>query len=349
MRLIFVLLAALALFAVVIVLQPQPVKEEIGVEIVAQNLEVPWSLDFAPDGRLFFTERAGQVSVVDKGQVQLVTEFPVASGGEAGLLGLALDPDFLDNGYIYVYYTYQLDGNLFNRVSRFRETKGEEEIILDSIPGARIHDGGRIKFGPDNRLYITTGDATVPALAQDLDSLAGKILRINPDGSVPEDNPFEGSPVYSYGHRNPQGLAWHPATGKLYITEHGAIANDEINLIEPGKNYGWPSVECESERPEYTDPLVCFRQTVALSGSAFFRNSLFFASLRGAHLHRLDFAPPNYTKLVQEEVLLTGYGRIRDVVQGPDGRLYIATSNRDGRGSPSPRDDLILRIRQQVL
>ncbi len=228
-----------------------PTAVDFQVETVAEGLDTPWDLAFAPDGRIFFTERPGRLRVIEGGRLRpepVATIPEVVERGEGGLLGLALDPDFAGNGHLYLYHTYSgSDGGLRNRVVRYTladraGARGltEPRVILDDIPAAAIHNGGRIAFGPDGKLYVTTGDAAAPALAQDRDSLAGKILRLNPDGSVPDDNPFPGSPVYSYGHRNPQGLAWQPGTGQLYATEHGPSAHDEVNLIAPGDNYGWP-------------------------------------------------------------------------------------------------------------
>ena len=225
--------------------------ENYKVETVAENLEVPWAIEFAPDGRIFFTERGGNLRVIEDGQLnpEPVTILNVGTV-EGGLLGLALDPNFEQNHFLYLYYTYFEFPLTFNKVVRYTENNNslsEELILIDKIPGAVVHDGGRLKFGPDEKLYVTTGDATNADSAQDLNSLAGKILRINSDGTVPSDNPFSDSPVFSYGHRNPQGLDWDPVTGKLVISEHGpsgerGFAHDEINVIEAGKNYGWPKV-----------------------------------------------------------------------------------------------------------
>ncbi|MCI0484547.1 MAG: PQQ-dependent sugar dehydrogenase, partial [candidate division NC10 bacterium] len=259
------------------------------VEVVVRHLEIPWALDFAPDGRLFFTERPGRIQVLDPGasRPRLVGRLTVAHEGEGGLLGVALDRDFSRNGRLYAYYTYREGERLWNRVVRLTQEKGgilreEEGTVIDRIPGARIHNGGRIKIGPDGRLYITTGDAANPPLAQDLTSLAGKILRINPDGSIPGDNPFPGSPVYSLGHRNPQGLAWHSVSRALFITEHGPIGHDEVNLVQPGKNYGWPHVAGSGGGVRFLDPILESGQgTWAPSGTAVYRSDLFFAALRG--------------------------------------------------------------------
>lgn len=330
------------------------------VEEVVRGLEAPWALAFAPDGRLFLTERPGRIRLVRDGLLrpEPVAEFDVAALGEAGLLGLALDPAFDRNGYLYVYLTARAEGGrLRNRVVRLTEGAGKASgltVLLDGIPGAGIHDGGRIKFGPDGKLYVTTGDAADPPMAQDLRSLGGKILRINPDGSVPADNPFPGSPVWSYGHRNPQGLAWHPITGKLFATEHGTSVHDEVNIIEPGRNYGWPTAIGPVRDPRFVDPILTFTPNIAPSGAAFVSGSRYpgwegnflFATLRGSHLHRVVLRSPDFGAVQSHERLLDGqHGRLRDVVLGPDGFLYVATHNRDGRGIPSAGDDRILRLR----
>ena len=219
----------------------------------------------------------------------------------------------------------------------------ESQVVIDGIPAADRNDGGRIRFGPDGMLYIATGDARQPELAQNGGSLAGKILRLNPDGTIPEDNPFEGSPVYSYGHRNVQGLAWHPVTGDLYASEHGQEGNDEINLIRPGANYGWPIEECDAER--FEEPIVCFSPAIAPAGMAFaasdrlgYQNDILLATLKAQHLRLIELESGTETNV------LTGFGRIRDVVEAPDGSLYLLTSNRDGRAIPDQSDDKILRI-----
>ena len=356
---IIVAIAIAALGASLILLPttpvPLPSPEQInatGIETVASGLQVPWAIDFAKDGRIFFTERIGNVRVIENGKLIAEPVFTkeVAKTGEAGMLGLALDPDFANNNFIYVYYTdVDANGNLWNRVVRLTEHNNkasDEKVLIDGIPGAAIHDGGRIKFDPDGKLYVTAGDAANPSLAQDLKSLAGKILRINPDGSIPNDNPFTNSLVYSYGHRNPQGLAWHPATRELYETEHGNVGNDEVNIIRAGMNYGWPIEQCIAK--EFVGPIICYEVSVAPAGATFYsssklpyKNDLFFGTLRGTHVEHIVFNNNNTTK---KDNFLDGFGRIRDVVEGPDGYLYVVTSNRDGRGLPAFDDDKILRI-----
>ena len=306
-------------------------------EVLVENLDTPWAIDFLPDERMIFTERSGRVSILENENVKVVGEIEVSEISESGLLGIAVDPEFDINNFLYLYYTFE-NGN---RVSRFvlNNELEDELILLDNIPNARFHDGGRIKFGPDGMLYVTTGDATVPSSSQDINSLAGKILRLKKDGSVPKDNPF-GNYVYSYGHRNPQGLAW--LGEKLYSTEHGSQRNDEINLIEKGGNYGWP-IEC-NEEGEQINPIRCYSEfTLAPSGIAFYNNNLYIAGLRGAQLRRIVF---DDGKILEEEELINNLGRIREVVEH-NGHLYISTSNYDGRGIPKLNDDKIIRISAQ--
>jgi len=328
------------------------------VEVVVASLEIPWAFVFAPDGRLFVTERPGRVQIIDitrqASQVALTLD-DVFGEGEAGLLGLALDPSFPSNGLVYLYYTARTSaGRPVNRVVRYRESGnklGERIVLLDNIPANVIHDGGRLRFGPDGLLYITAGDAATEQLAQDVASLAGKSLRINPDGTTPRGNPFS-SPIYSYGHRNPQGIDWNPATGDLWESEHGATGNDEINVIDGGVNYGWPTIEGSRTMPAMREPVTFYNPAVAPSGAAFYRgqrfvqfaNNLFVGALRGTHLLRLRVDSASRRITAQERLLEGQFGRIRDVVSAPDGYLYFATNNRDGRGSPVTGDDRIARL-----
>jgi len=336
------------------------------VEVVAQKLEIPWALAFAPDGRIFITERPGRLRVIENGRlkpepVAVVPE--VLHLGEGGLMAVALDPGFTATHRLYLCHTARdASGAIINRVVRYREEKGtltERSVILDHIPGAEVHNGCRVAFGPDGKLYITTGDATARALAQQMDSLAGKILRLNPDGTVPADNPFPGSPVYTLGHRNSQGLAWHPVTKTAFSTEHGPsgfdgpAGGDEFNRIQAGKNYGWPVIHHQQTRAGLEAPLLTFTPAVAPASGTFyagdrlpeFTNNFFFGAMAGQHLHRIVLAPPDFTTVQSHEALLEGvFGRIRDVVAGPDGALYFTTSNRDGRAQAGPNDDQVLRV-----
>jgi glucose/arabinose dehydrogenase len=272
---------------------------------------------------------------------------PTRGYGEGGCLGLAVSPNYERDGYVYAYYTTDQD----NRVVRFR--LGEKpEPILTGIPFNSYHDGGRLAFGPDGMLYVATGDAGNPSNSQNLNSLGGKILRITPDGGVPEDNPFPNSPVYSYGHRNVEGLTWDKR-GRLYASEFGLNRYDEVNLIKPGENYGWPYVEGKGGEPRYVDPITTWHPSEASpSGAEILKNGaipqwegdLFVAALRGERLWRLELGPDG--EVTGRYQLLTGeVGRIRNVVQAPDGSLWITTSNLDGYGSRvSEQDDRILRL-----
>jgi len=330
---------------------------QVTVETVAEELEVPWSIAFASDGRIFVTERVGKLRVIEDGKLN-PEPIKILDGGrgEGGLLGIALDPNFDENHYLYLHLTYSEFLSTFNKVVRFTEKDNqlsEEKVLIDQIPWGPFHDGGRIKFGPDEKLYITTGDAGNANLAQDLNSLAGKILRINRDGSIPADNPFPNSPVFSYGHRNPQGIDWHPTSKILVSSEHGSSAHDEINIVKAGKNYGWPIVIGGEHDPKYVDPIIhTGSDTWAPSGASFYNSEnipdwsgkYFIATLRGSHLRMLDLDLENNQVISSEALFSNSFGRLRDATMGPDGNLYLLTSNQDGRGSPAENDDRILRI-----
>lgn len=333
----------------------------VKVETVAENLKIPWAIDFAPDGRIFFTERVGNLRVIENGQVSEPLVSIHVSGTEGGLLGLALDPNFEENHHLYLYYSYSDFFDIYNRVVRYTESDNKlsnEKILLDKIPGSYWHDGGRIKFGPDGKLYVTTGDAANYNLSQDLDSLAGKILRINPDGTIPEDNPFTNSAVFSYGHRNPQGIDWEPNSGVLVATEHGpsgerGFAHDEVNVVISGKNYGWPDIVGDETSDGLENPILhTGEDTWAPSGAVFYDSEnisdwygkYIVATLRGNHLRVLDLNLETNTVVSSEPLFVSEFGRIRSVNMGLDGHLYVLTSNHDGRGEPKQNDDRILRI-----
>lgn len=337
---------------------------------IVTGLEIPWAVDLAPDGRLFVTERPGRVRIVRmEGNTATLQPEPWATvqtrastNTERGLLGIALDPDFTKNGFVYLYYSYRGSGTAtLNRLVRMHDANGvgvDESVLLDAIPGSEQHDGGRLKFGPDGKLYLTVGDGEVDTRAQDNGSPNGKVLRLNTDGSPASGNPFGGSPVWSFGHRNPQGIAWQPDTGALYETEHGPsgvfplCCQDEVNLIERGKNYGWPIVTGQPHDARYVDPLVWSGRTDtwAPSGATFMtkpgplRGSFLFATLRGVHLHRVVFGPDGRSVAFEERLLENQYGRLRDVFELPSGQLLVLTSNRDGRGRAAPTDDRILLV-----
>jgi len=321
-----------------------------GVEITAEGLEAPRSMDVAEDGRIFFTEQHGSIRVVDENGTLLeepVGDIKVENLEEAGLLGLTLHPNFTQNHLFYIYYTYSNNTGLFNRVLMLEENENriiDSRTILDGIPGSEFRDGGRIKFGPDGKLYVSTGDASIPELSQDLNSLAGKILRINEDGTIPQDNPFSNSFVYAYGFRNVQGLAWDPENGQLYASDQGGAGNDEINLVSAGKNYGWHNEQC-NRSTENTPPLLCFNPSLEPSGITFatsnklgYKNHLIVATLKGSLLREIDL------KTSSQNTILVGYGRLADVVESRDGSIFVLTSNTDGRALPQQGDDKILRL-----
>ncbi|GGN11484.1 glucose/arabinose dehydrogenase [Actinoplanes campanulatus] len=313
-------------------------------QVVASGLTVPWGLDFLPDGSALVTERnTARVLRVRPGSAPatVTTIAGVSPTGEAGLLGLAVSPAFEQDNLVYVYFTSATD----NRIARFRlDAPATPQVILSGLAKASIHDGGRIAFGPDGMLYATVGDAGVTSNAQNQQSRNGKILRMRPDGGVPTTgNPFPNSLVYSLGHRNPQGLAWDPQ-GRLYAAEFGQNTWDEVNLIVAGGNYGWPTVEGNSNDTRFRNPIVVWSTAQASpSGATIDGQTLYVAALRG---QRLWSVPLNGTGGAgTPSALLQGqYGRLRTVERAPDGALWVTTSNRDGRGTPAATDDRILRF-----
>ncbi|MCS7259333.1 MAG: PQQ-dependent sugar dehydrogenase [Anaerolineae bacterium] len=348
--------------------------QDFVIETVRENVYLPWSLNFAPDGRLFFTSRdTGEIHALDVRTGQLTTftpRLPIRGGGEGGLLGMELDPDFARNGVLYVCYSTTIATPFstylpvisahgliaadypraaaaeigVNRLSRLvlSGTQLREEQVLLTMPYALRHNGCRIVVSPDEHgyLFVSMGDAIVPERAQDVNSLSGKILRINRDGSIPADNPFPGSPVWTLGHRNPQGLAFQPGTRWLWSTEHGPDTRDELNIIKKGKNYGWPvclgeQATCSVANYEpavkefYSDRTIAISDLVFYTGDAFpaWWGDIFFVTLRTGRLYRLRVSGE---EVVQEEILINGtYGRLRDVTVGPDGFIYFSTDARE--------------------
>ena len=335
------------------------------VEKVIGGLEVPWSIVWAPDGRMIFTERPGRVRVVENGTLRPKPLFvvpDVESAGESGLMSVALHPQFSSNHLLYLSYAYS-EGGVRVRVVRYREAAEgfvDRKVIVENLPAAQFHAGCRVRFGPDGKLYVTTGDAGHRELAQRMDSLAGKTLRLNDDGTVPQDNPFVGQQnarpeIWSIGHRNSQGLDWQPDSNLMFQTEHGPSGfdgpggGDEVNIVEKGKNYGWPTIHHTQTRAGLESPLLEYTPACAPASGMFYRGSVFpkfkgnffFGCLRGEMLIRVAL---DGRRVLGQEGIVDNYGRIRDVAEGPDGYLYFSTSNRDGRGKPAEDDDRILRL-----
>ena len=323
----------------------------VSVEVVADGLDIPWDIQFAPDGTAFLTTRPGVLYVMQDGVISEALRLRVG-GGEGGMLGVALHPNYTENRLVYVYHTEPGSGNKIIRYVHLESGLLEEMVIIDGIPAASNHNGGRIRFGPDAMLYVATGDAGSASRSQDPGSLAGKILRLTPEGAVPADNPWEGSPVYAYGLRNPQGISWN-GTGSMISTDHGPSGfygrgHDEINAIVPGGNYGWPDAIGSQMIPGMIPPLIhSGGDTWAPSGATHLAGSaipqwdgmILYGALRGEHLGLVSQDGTAHTRVFEGE-----FGRIRAPVQHPDGSVYLMTSNTDGRGSASPRDDLLLRV-----
>ena len=332
-------------------------RDQLRVEVIANGLEVPWGLAFLPDNTLLVTERPGRLQHVANGQATLVANVRVARHGEGGLLGLALHPDFARTRAFYIYYTADTPDGPRNRVERWRlaedaRSARAERVIVEGIPSAPYHDGGRIAFGRDRMLYIGTGDATEPTHAQDPASLSGKILRVDDDGGIPADNPRHGSPVYLSGVRNVEAFDWRD-DGALAIADHGPsgelgrTGHDRVFLLlhPAGANLGWPTIYgcygCESRRG-FATPSLSWTEAVPPGGAAFWREDFLIATLKSQHLHRVRF--DHEGRAVDHAIVLAGHGRLRTVVIGPDRALYLTTSNCDGRGTCPRERDVILRV-----
>lgn len=337
------------------------------VETVVGGLEVPWGFAWLPTGDMLVTERPGRVRIVEKGKLRAEPVYVVPDvepSSESGLMDISLHPDFARNAFVYLAYSYNKDGKRV-KVMRYKYSGGkfsEPKVIIEDIPGAPNHAGMRARFGPDSKLYVTTGDATDWNAAQKLDTLAGKTLRINDDGTVPQDNPFvkrDGArpEIWSYGHRNAQGLAWQPGSGLMFQTEHGpstfegkGSGGDEVNIVERGANLGWPEIHHTEKRDGMASPLLEYSPACAPASGMFyngmqfpiFKGNFFLGCLRGTRIIRVIL---DGRKVVRQEDILAGsLGRIREIGEGPDGYIYFSTSNRDGRGTAAKDDDRIMRL-----
>ncbi|HEX9846608.1 MAG TPA: PQQ-dependent sugar dehydrogenase [Candidatus Nitrosotenuis sp.] len=332
---------------------PEPITqpENESIQILATNLQKPWAIAFA-DGKIFVTEKQGGIRIIESDTLieEPLAALRVAKVFGGGLLGIATHPDFANNHFLYVYYTYSEDDNLWNKVLRITEADNKIKdaiTIIDKIPASQFYNGGVIKFGADNKLYVATGlSSEFSHESQDVSSLGGKILRLDDDGTIPTDNPFPDSSVFSLGHRDIQGMAWDK-NGNLFVTEFGPTKNDEINLIRAGQNHGWPEVECGGNE-EFVDSIMCYDPSIEPGGIVFYSGdkleytgSLIMATLRGSSLYKLDISE---NEVFSQKSILSGVGRIRDVAQGPDDYLYVITSNTDGKGFPDKTDDKLIRI-----
>jgi aldose sugar dehydrogenase len=307
-----------------------------------EDFGFPITLAFANDGRVYLTERiAGRLWRIDHEAQRVIRTFPVVpllGHNETGLLGLALDPEFDTNGYIYCYYTAgESEKDFKNRVVRVTEDGGEEAVILDNIPAGLIHNGGILAFAPDKTLFIGVGVSNeTKEQAQAIESLAGKVLRIHRDGTIPADNPFPQSPVYSYGHRNIFGIAFHPITGNAYVSDVGPDRDDEINILEKGANYGWPEVTGMTTDTRFHNPIQTYTPTITPTQNVFVNGALYFGSYNEGSVHRLTLSGPNYDQVAKDEIVYKGtpYGVV-GVFYGPDQRFYVTTPHTITRFTPT--------------
>jgi aldose sugar dehydrogenase len=320
------------------ILLPTPFteKNESAIQGIADNLDFPTSIGILPDGRIMISEQKGNIIFLNNNGTAL-NKYKLDDNyfnEGAGLLGLAIHPKFHENNFLYVYYTYKNGENIYNKILRLQERNGtivSEKIMMDKIPASQLHNGGALEFGPDAKLYAAIGDNTVSESSQNLSSLGGKIHRINDDGTIHQDNPFKNSTVYSYGHRNVVGLAWDFDSKALYASEAGRIGNDEINIIKPGANYGWPIEECGNlEQNQLLEPEFCFTPSIYPAGMVIsnstklgYEDKLIVSTLKSQHLRIID---PNSK---DQSTILTGFGKLKDVTEDKEGSLYIITGNKD--------------------
>ena len=331
-----------------------PVRAQGGARVssVATGLEAPWEIAFVPDGRALVTERPGRVRLLSAYlslRPEPLAEVKVSAVGEGGLLGIAVDPEFASGEeHVYLYRTVE-GGNEVARYSLKGDRLREEAVVARGIASGGIHNGGRLRFGPDDRLYFSAGDAGDDATAQDPSGLNGKILRLEPEQY--REGSGRGRPeVFSTGHRNPQGFAWQPGTNRFVSNEHGPDGDDEVNVLRRGMNYGWPEIRGKEEEEGFVSPVAVYADSIAPSGSTFVRRGgsswsgdYLMGSLVGQRIQRVTISDDG--RVVRDEPLFEGqYGRLRTVVEGPDGALYALTNNTDGRGQPQDGDDRILRI-----
>jgi glucose/arabinose dehydrogenase len=339
---------------------------QVDTQSVATGLDTPWEILWGPDDHIWMTERYGRVSRLnpETGERQTLVEIDqVHEQGESGLLGMALHPDFQNTPHVYLVYNYLSGSSIRERLVRYRYDQGSlssPTVLLEGIDGSSIHNGARLVIDSLERLYFTTGDAGNTAHSQDLNSLNGKILRLNLDGSIPGDNPFQDSYIYTYGHRNPQGLVISPE-GIIYSSEHGPASDDEMNIIEKGRNYGWPDVMgyCDDasettfcEENNVKEPIAAWTPTLAVAGTGFYSstaipewtNSLLMTTLKESELVQLKLSQDGREVMEEQVWFDEWFGRLRDVAVAPDGRVFVAVSNRDGRGDPRPGDDRIVEF-----